>query len=315
MRDCGVPNSSHPSPSAARQRLAVVVGFSRPHTIIGTVVSVCGLFVLAVALDPAGDPGIGQLVAALVAGLAVNVYIVGLNQLTDVDLDRINKPWLPLAAGSLSRRAATRLVVGALAVTVVVGAIGSAWLLGAVVLAAALGTAYSLPPVRLKRYHPLAAACIVAVRGLVVNLLVFAHFAAAPGTGLPVPPPVLALTLATVVIGLVIAWFKDLGDMEGDRRFAVGTLALRVGPRRVVALGVGGLLATYAALIAASRWGIPGVHPGVVGAGHAALAALLVVTASRLELTDADSIARFYRWIWRLFYAEYALFAVAAVLG
>lgn len=293
----------------------MIVGFSRPHTIVGTVVSVCALFVLALALDTAVDPGIGRLVSALVAGLAVNVYIVGLNQLTDVDLDRINKPWLPLAAGSLSRRAAGRLVGGALAVTVAVGAMGSVWLLTAVVVAAALGTAYSLPPVRLKRYHALAAGCIVAVRGLVVNLLIFAHFAAAPGTGLPLPAPVLALTSTMVVIGLVIAWFKDLGDMEGDRRFAVGTLALRVGARRVVTLGVGGLLLTYAVLIGASLRGIPGLHAGVMSVGHAALAGLLVVTTIRLDLADADAIARFYRWIWRLFSAEYVVFAVAAVLG
>lgn len=299
----------------ARQRLAVLVGFSRPHTIVGTIVSVCALFVLALALDTAVDPGVGRLAVALVAGLAVNVYIVGLNQLTDVDLDRINKPWLPLAAGSLSRRMAGRLVGGALAVTVVVGAMGSVWLLAAVLVAAALGTAYSLPPLRLKRHHALAAGCIVAVRGLVVNLLVFAHFAAAPGTGLPVPAPVLALTSTMVVIGLVIAWFKDLADMEGDRQFAVGTLALRVGARRVVALGVGGLLLTYAALIGGSLRGLPGLHAGIMSLGHAGLAALLVVTASRLDLNDADSTARFYRWIWRLFYAEYAVFAAAAVLA
>lgn len=293
----------------------MIIGFSRPHTIVGTIVSVCGLFVLALALDTAVDPGLGRLAAALVAGLAVNLYIVGLNQLTDVDLDRINKPWLPLAAGSLSRRAARRLVGGALAVSVMVGAVSSVWLLAAVALAAVLGTAYSVPPLRLKRYHPLAAGCIVAVRGLVVNLLIFAHFAAAPGDGLPVPAPVLALTLTVVVIGLVIAWFKDLGDMEGDRAFAVGTLALRVGARRVVALGVGALLLTYAALIGGGLRGIPGLHPGVMSVGHAALAGLLAVAACRLDLADADSTARFYQGIWRLFYAEYVVFAAAAVLG
>lgn len=298
-----------------RRGLSTVVGFSRPHTIVGTVVSVFGLFALAAALDTSADPGARGLGTALVAGLAVNVYIVGLNQLTDVELDRVNKPWLPLPAGSLSPRTARRLVVGALAVAVAVGAVGSGWLLTAVVLAAALGTAYSVPPLRLKRYHPLAAGCIVAVRGLVVNLLIYAHFTAAARTGLPLPPPVLALTLAVVVIGLVIAWFKDLGDMEGDRRFAVRTLALRVGPVRVVVLGVGALLAVYAAMVVGGLLGIPGLHAGVMAAGHAALALLLVRGAIRLDVADADSTGHFYRGIWRLFYAEYGVFAAAAALG
>jgi hypothetical protein len=40
-----------------------------------------------------------------VAGLACllgNLYIVGLNQLEDVDIDRINKPHLPMAAGEFT---------------------------------------------------------------------------------------------------------------------------------------------------------------------------------------------------------------------
>jgi len=292
-----------------------MTGFSRPHTIVGTVVSVCSLFAMALALDRAADPGARGLVTALVAGLAVNVYIVGLNQLTDVELDRVNKPWLPLPAGSLSPRAAGWLVGGALAVAVAVGALGSGWLLAAVVLAAALGTAYSVPPLRLKRYHPLAAGCIVAVRGLVVNVLIFAHFTAPPGTGLPLPPPVVALTLGVVVVGLVIAWFKDLGDMEGDSRFSVSTLALRVGPVRVVFLGVGALLVTYAAMIVAGVLGIPGLHQGIMAVGHVLLAVLLIRATAGLDLAEADSIAHFYRWVWRLFYAEYVVFAAAAASG
>ena len=38
----------------------------------------------------------------LVAGLSVNVFIVGINQITDVEIDRVNKPYLPIAAGDLS---------------------------------------------------------------------------------------------------------------------------------------------------------------------------------------------------------------------
>jgi len=32
--------------------------------------------------------------------LGVNIYVVGINQLTDVEIDRINKPYLPLASGA-----------------------------------------------------------------------------------------------------------------------------------------------------------------------------------------------------------------------
>ena len=57
-----------------------------------------------------GD-GLGDLAWTLLAGLCVNVYIVGVNQLEDVEIDRVNKPFLPLAAGDLSRATARRVVV------------------------------------------------------------------------------------------------------------------------------------------------------------------------------------------------------------
>lgn len=42
------------------------------------------------------------LIQALVPALLMNIAIVGLNQLTDVEIDRVNKPYLPLASGELT---------------------------------------------------------------------------------------------------------------------------------------------------------------------------------------------------------------------
>eukprot|EP00903_Cladosiphon_okamuranus_P000467 g465.t1 len=40
----------------------------------------------------------------LLSCLGANIYIVGLNQITDVEIDKINKPYLPLASGAFSMR-------------------------------------------------------------------------------------------------------------------------------------------------------------------------------------------------------------------
>lgn len=40
----------------------------------------------------------------------MNICIVGLNQIFDVPIDRINKPYLPLASGELSMRMGKSLV-------------------------------------------------------------------------------------------------------------------------------------------------------------------------------------------------------------
>ncbi len=61
-----------------------------------------------------GDQGAAAaaaLLQALVPALLMNICIVGLNQLYDVEIDRVNKPYLPLASGELSERQG-RWVVG-----------------------------------------------------------------------------------------------------------------------------------------------------------------------------------------------------------
>ena len=39
-----------------------------------------------------------------------NAYIVGINQIYDVDIDKVNKPFLPVAAGEISKPLAWALV-------------------------------------------------------------------------------------------------------------------------------------------------------------------------------------------------------------
>ncbi len=50
------------------------------------------------------------LLQALVPALLMNVSIVGLNQIFDVPIDKINKPYLPLASGEFSMRTGIALV-------------------------------------------------------------------------------------------------------------------------------------------------------------------------------------------------------------
>ena len=169
------------SPLAA---LSMLWSFSRPHTLIVTAFSIVGIYVIAASLLPGVAPGdgLGDLALTLLAGAAVNLYIVGLNQCEDVEIDRINKPWLPIrgrpperARRLANRRRPARLLAMAMAVTqgwVEVVAVGSAL---------AIGTAYSSPPLRLKRYPALAAASISLVRAFVVNLGVYLHFASSLG--------------------------------------------------------------------------------------------------------------------------------------
>jgi len=102
----------------------------------------------------------------------------------------------------------------------------------AVVTALVVGAAYSLPPVRLKRFPLAAALCISGVRSAVVNLGMYGHFALVFGGALTIAPSVWALTAFVLPFSFAIAVLKDVPDMEGDRRYRIATFTVRLGPQR-----------------------------------------------------------------------------------
>src|SRR4029079_4523688 len=84
--------------------------FSRVHTVIGTLISIFSLYLMALSGHQDKLGHFPFLVVAWVACLGSNIYIVGLNQLTDIDIDKLNKPYLPLASGAYSKRLAMWII-------------------------------------------------------------------------------------------------------------------------------------------------------------------------------------------------------------
>src|SRR3954465_5948787 len=146
--------------------------FARPHTIVGTTLSVLALYAIA-AVEYAGDALDAKLFDlgwTLVAAWGVNVFIVGINQAEDVEIDRINKPFLPIAAGDLSPAAARRIVAASAVIPLVLAVTQGGGGRGGVALGLGVGMASSVPPLRLKRFPLLASLSITFVRSAVVNV-------------------------------------------------------------------------------------------------------------------------------------------------
>ncbi|MGY2795042.1 homogentisate phytyltransferase / homogentisate geranylgeranyltransferase [Thermostichus sp. MS-CIW-36] len=293
-------------------RPQVLWRFARPHTVYGTSASVVGLyllagFVAAGSLQPVLS-ALPQLVWAWAACLAANVYIVGLNQLTDVEIDRINKPHLPLAAGSLSWRQGVGIVVGCGVASVLLAMAGIPYLLLTVLLSNGIGTAYSLPPLRLKRFPLAASACIYSVRGLIVNLGLYSHFQQVMQERVELSAPIVWLTGFMSIFGLVIALFKDIPDMEGDRQFAIATFSLRFGPERISRFCIGILALCYLGFIGV------GISFLLAGNGlwllvsHVLGLGILLGYGVHLDLSRREAIVGYYQLIWKLFYLEYLLY-------
>lgn len=292
--------------------------FSRPHTIIGTTLSVIGLSVMTGAVNHqtaefalTSLPPLTAIALALAACLCGNLYIVGLNQIEDVAIDRINKPHLPLASGEYSQRQALTIVGIAGILALVLAGIGGAYLLATVGISLIIGTAYSLPPIRLKRSPFWASLCILSVRGAIVNLGLFLHF----HQGWPIPLPVWTLTGFILVFTFAIAIFKDVPDLEGDRQYHITTLTLKLGQAAVFNLARWVLTVCYLGIVVAALVGVSGSQPFLLIATHLAILAVLWQRSWRVNLQDKRSISRFYQFIWKLFFLEYLLFPIACWLS
>jgi homogentisate phytyltransferase/homogentisate geranylgeranyltransferase len=301
----------------ARAAARTLWRFSRPHTIVGTVVSVVGLFAIVVSgIEGGVEPGRAafHLFWTLVAGVAVNVFIVGINQISDVEIDRINKPFLPIAAGDLPREKAVWIVAASAVLPVVLALTQGPYELAAVTAALVIGAAYSLPPARLKRFPTIASICVSGVRSAIVNLGVAAHFTAALGPqGAQIPPAVWALTAFVLPFSLAIAILKDVPDAEGDRRHAIATFTVRHGGRVVMRAGLAVLTVAYLGMAALGPLLVDGADPVVLAAGHLAALGLLWLAARGVDPSDRAGFTGFYMRVWQLFFLEYAIVALASL--
>ncbi len=285
--------------------------FSRPHTIIGSAVSIAVLGLMAAGLSVYHSI---HFWLALGSGLACNIFITGFNQVVDVALDQRNKPDLPLASGELSMRVGKSIVATSLLISLGTAAALGWRFLALVAVIAILGFVYSWKQVFLKKRHATAAMAITLVRGVLINFGFYAYFSGA-WVG-PFPSELWLLAVFVSLFSLGIAWFKDIPDLAGDAEFEIGTLAVRLGALKVFRLGVFTIATAY---VIGALWpwivGIGLASPVVIGVGHAVLGGAFLAFAAKTSPERMPSMQRFYKVFWVLFFLEYILFAAAFMLS
>jgi len=310
--------NSYTLPPLPMKKLDTLWRFSRPHTLIGTALSVPALHVLAMPVSVWTEPSMTiSIVQALAPAVLVNLYITGLNQLTDIDLDRINKPHLPLVSGDLSREEATAVILAAL-----VGAFllcpNSPPLQITLTGSAVLGTLYSLSPFRWKQYPALAAACIVVVRGLLVNVGFYGHALVCVSHQVPQPflsylqhTRCLLTTVYFSVFALVIAWMKDIPDVKGDRLYSIFSYSVVRGPSEMLQqshLVWRGLLLVTSIISLLGGYFLPGII------------AVIAYFDVQDKYGDVDAenpqqVTQHYMHLWKLFYLSYLLLPWYPMVG
>jgi homogentisate phytyltransferase/homogentisate geranylgeranyltransferase len=252
-----------------------------------------------------------QAAQAVAAAVLMNVAIVGINQVYDKKLDRVNKPYLPMASGAFSSDMALSVIAVSTTASFMIGVwSGSSALMWALVISLLLGIVYSVdaPGLRWKKSPLLAATCVLFVRAVIVQLGFFAHALGRELTDFNFPINLWCAIGFMTVYGIVIALFKDLPDMEGDMKQNVRTLSVRLGPSFVFNLCLALLSIAYGTAVFMSVVHAPTTISRVVGAVHSVVIVTLLAASRRVDVSSSDSLYDFYiRFIWKAFYLEYFL--------
>ncbi|HEV2178027.1 MAG TPA: UbiA family prenyltransferase [Candidatus Sulfopaludibacter sp.] len=197
--------------------------FARPFTLIPPMVGIFSGALIGYGATRAPLRALPVILAVLAAAV-LNAASNGLNQICDLENDRLNKPHRPLPSGRMSRAQAWGFVAVAYVAALAMAA-GVNRQTFVIYLVAALATvAYSAPPLRLKR-HPIGSNFTIAlIRG---ELLKVAGWAAVSTVLGSIEPWYIGFVYFVFLLGATTT--KDFADIEGDRAAGCITLPVRYG--------------------------------------------------------------------------------------
>ena len=213
--------------------MAVWYEFSRPFTLVAPALGFASGAVTAAGAAPS-ESWSWSLVAYPVIGLTMaavlNAASNALNQIYDLEIDRINKPKRPLPSQRLSLADAwtftwlTYAIALALAWFVQPGGRHECFFI--VLIATAITVLYSAPPFRTKRLGIWANVTIAIPRGVLLKVAGWS----AVKTVMAVEPWFIGGIFGLFLLGASTT--KDFADMEGDARGGCRTLPIIYGVRR-----------------------------------------------------------------------------------
>ena len=218
-------------------KLKAYIELCRPFTMLAPAV---GVYAGAMMAAQGEWPGTICIVAAIIGGL-LNAASNALNQITDLDIDRINKPTRPIPSGRMSIKTAAMVTVILYLICLI-----AAYIIGfgffIVILAGTfLSIAYSLPPIRTKNNPFLANPTMAFARGI---LLILAGYVVQLEIGMTdasmgehvaliwSSPSPWAAGIIMFLFLLGAASTKDFADIEGDKAFGARSIPVVLGIKR-----------------------------------------------------------------------------------
>lgn len=306
-------NNSISFQDAFVKNIIAIFQFTRPFFVLGSMMDMTSASLLApqqfADLTPTFFIGF---LKAMVPGVLVSIYEEGINQLNDVEIDKINKrDDLPLASGDLSIGAGITVSCTCLLTSLAIGTmLRSPPLIFTIIMWFLLTSAYSvdLPFLRWKRNPFLTTMCLVLERGIAVPLGYFMHIQKyVLGRPMEFSSTLMFIVAIKCWFYVLLVLLKDIYDVEGDKEHGIQTLSIALGKERVLWIGVYMLLVAYEALVIAGAFS-PFLESKLITIiGHSILAFLLLQRARNVDLSSQAASLSFYKFIWKLLFAEHIL--------
>jgi 4-hydroxybenzoate polyprenyltransferase len=206
---------------------------ARPFTLVAPALGFFSGAVTAIGAAPREPWHPSILIPAITGAVMAAVFNAGsnaLNQIYDLEIDRINKPKRPLTSGRLTIEQAWGFTAVAYAMTLVL-----AWLVAPggrhecfwiVAIAIVATIVYSVPPLRTKQRGMWANITIAIPRGVLLKVAGWSAVKTVVGA----EPWFIGSIFGLFLLGASTT--KDFADMEGDKRGGCLTLPILYGPRR-----------------------------------------------------------------------------------
>ncbi|XP_052731177.1 glycinol 4-dimethylallyltransferase-like isoform X1 [Vigna angularis] len=286
--------------------------FCYPYTLFGRTLSTISASLLAVDrlsdISPLFFIGILQI---LLPFTLFDLYVNGVNQLYDLEIDKINKPFLPLPSGAFSFKTGVIVTASSAILGFFTSYLIGSWpLFWGLLFFFLVWSGYSIkgPLLRWKKNPVLAAICIFFTMTLIFPLSFFYHMKTFVLKRAAVFPKPLMFSVAFMSIySLAISLFKDIPDIEGDKAFGIESFSTRLGQKRVFWICVSILESAFGVAFLAGL-SSPFLWVKIVtGVGNAVLGSILWYRAKFVNLNDRASIRSYYMLIWKLLYVSYIL--------
>jgi 4-hydroxybenzoate polyprenyltransferase len=224
--------ASHPVP-ATSHLVRAYVDLGRPFTLVAPALGFMSGALTAIGAAPREPWATGLLTAPLIGAAMAALLNAGnnaLNQIYDLDIDRVNKPKRPLPSGRLTIPQVWWFTNVTYALALVLawlvapgGRHECFWLVAVAVVCTYL---YSVPPFRTKRLGIWANVTIAIPRGVLLKVAGWSSVKTMVG----VEPWYIGCIFGLFLLGATTT--KDFADMEGDRRGGCRTLPIQYGVRR-----------------------------------------------------------------------------------